>query len=151
MVYTRYGHCHHLSVECLALAPTGKSYPILRQEMQDAFRPEHMRHEAECARVDFPCPSLEQGRGKTLHTFFLNDQKVKPHVHFLLNGQKKVNRKKSRRRCFIGRFFFYTNSVNLNILKKLLLLVIWIFHLDFLSRFKIPAGIRSSVVNFSFM
>ena len=85
--------------------------------MQDAFRPEHMRQEAECARVDFPCPSLEQDRGETLHTFFLNDQKVKPHVHFLLNGQKKVNRKKSRRRCFIGRFFFYTNSVNLNTLK----------------------------------
>jgi len=37
------------------LAPTGKSYPPLRQEMQDAFRPEHMRQEAECARVDFPC------------------------------------------------------------------------------------------------
>jgi len=34
------GHCHHLSVECLALAPTGKSYPPLRQEMQEAFRPE---------------------------------------------------------------------------------------------------------------
>ena len=60
MVYTRYGHCHHLSVECLALVPTGKSYPPLRQEMQDAFRPEHMRQEAECARVDFPCPSSEQ-------------------------------------------------------------------------------------------
>jgi len=59
VVYTS-GHCHHLSVECLALAPTGKSYPILRQEMQDAFRPEHMRQEAECARVDFPCSSLEQ-------------------------------------------------------------------------------------------
>jgi len=54
------GHCHHLSVECLALAPTGKSYPPLRQEMQDAFRPEHMRQEAECARVDFPCSSPEQ-------------------------------------------------------------------------------------------
>ena len=38
-------------------------------------------------------------------------------VHFLLNGQKKVNRKKSRRRCFIGQFSFYTNSVNLNTLK----------------------------------
>jgi len=49
------GHCHHLSVEWLALAPTGKSYPPLRQEMQEAFRPEHMRQEAECARVDFPC------------------------------------------------------------------------------------------------
>ena len=49
------GHCHHLSVECLAIAPTGKSYPPLRQEMQEAFRPEHMRQEAECARVDFPC------------------------------------------------------------------------------------------------
>ena len=60
MVFTRYGHCYHLSVECLALAPTGKSYPPLRQEMQDAFRPEHMRQEAECARVDFPCSSSEQ-------------------------------------------------------------------------------------------
>jgi len=50
------GHCHHLSVECLAIAPTGKSYPILRQEMQEAFRP-------------------EQDRGEALHTFFLNDQK----------------------------------------------------------------------------
>jgi len=50
------GHCHHLSVECLALAPTGKSYSPLRQEMQEAFRP-------------------EQDRGETLHTFFLNDQK----------------------------------------------------------------------------
>ena len=59
VVYTS-GHCHHLSVECLALAPTGKSYQPLRQEMQDAFRPEHMRQEAECARVDFPCSSLEQ-------------------------------------------------------------------------------------------
>jgi len=59
VVYTS-GHCHHLSVECLALAPTGKSYPTLCQEMQDAFRPEHMRQEAECARVDFPCPSPEQ-------------------------------------------------------------------------------------------
>jgi len=39
----------------LQFAPTGKSYPPLRQEMQDAFRPEHMRHDAECARVDFPC------------------------------------------------------------------------------------------------
>jgi len=92
------GHCHHLSVECLAIAPTGKSYPPLCQEMQEAFRP-------------------ERDRGKALHTFFLNDQKVKPHVHFLLNGQKKVNRKKSRRRCFIGQFFFYTDSVNLNTLK----------------------------------
>jgi len=54
------GHCHHLSVECLALVPTGKSRPPLHQEMQEAFRPEHMRQEAECARVDFPCPSLEQ-------------------------------------------------------------------------------------------
>jgi len=44
----------------LQFAPTGKSYPPLCQEMQDAFRPEHMRHDAECARVDFPCPSLEQ-------------------------------------------------------------------------------------------
>ena len=44
----------------LRFIPTGKSYPPLRQEMQDAFRPEHMRQEAECARVDFPCPSLEQ-------------------------------------------------------------------------------------------
>jgi len=60
VVFTCYGHCHHLSVECLALAPTGKSYPPLRQEMQEAFRPEHMRQEAECARVDFPCPSPEQ-------------------------------------------------------------------------------------------
>jgi len=34
------GHCHHLSVECLAITPTGKSYPPLRQEMQEAFRPE---------------------------------------------------------------------------------------------------------------
>jgi len=59
VVYTS-GHCHHLSVECLALAPTGKSYPPLRQEMQEAFRPEHMRQEAECARVDFPCLSLKQ-------------------------------------------------------------------------------------------
>jgi len=58
--YTRYGHCHHLSVECLALAPTGKSCPPLCQEMQEAFRPEHMRQEAECARVDFPCFSLKQ-------------------------------------------------------------------------------------------
>jgi len=41
----------------LQFALTGKSYPPLRQEMQDAFRPEHMRHDAECARVDFPCPS----------------------------------------------------------------------------------------------
>jgi len=56
VVFTCYGHCHHLSVECLALAPTGKSYPPLRQEMQDAFRP-------------------EQDRGEALHTFFLNDQK----------------------------------------------------------------------------
>jgi len=92
-------NCHHLSVECLAIAPTGKSCPPLRQEMQEAFRP-------------------EQDRGEALHTFFLNDQKErKPLVHFLLNGQKKVNRKKSRRRCFIGQFFFYTNSVNLNTLK----------------------------------
>ena len=60
VVFTCYGHCHHLSVECLAIAPTGKSYQPLRQEMQDAFRPEHMRHDAECARVDFPCFSLEQ-------------------------------------------------------------------------------------------
>ena len=37
------GHCHHLSVECLTLAPTGKSYPPLRQEMQEAFRPERDR------------------------------------------------------------------------------------------------------------
>jgi len=44
----------------LRLIPTGKSYPPLSQEMQDAFRPEHMRQEAECARVDFPCSSLEQ-------------------------------------------------------------------------------------------
>jgi len=44
----------------LQFAPTGKSYPPLRQEMQDAFRPEHMRQEAECARVDFPCSSPEQ-------------------------------------------------------------------------------------------
>ena len=44
----------------LQFAPTGKSYPPLCQEMQGAFRPEHMRHDAECARVDFPCPSLEQ-------------------------------------------------------------------------------------------
>jgi hypothetical protein len=29
-------------------------------------------------------------------------RKREPNVHFLLNGQKKVNRKKSRRRCFIG-------------------------------------------------
>jgi len=51
---------------------------------------------------------LRLGSGeKTLHTFFLNDQKVKPHVHFLLNGQKKVNRKKSRRRCFIGRLLHH--------------------------------------------
>jgi len=28
--------------------------------MQEAFRPEHMRQEAECARVDFPCSSPEQ-------------------------------------------------------------------------------------------
>ena len=28
--------------------------------MQDAFRPEHMRQEAECARVDFLCPFLKQ-------------------------------------------------------------------------------------------
>jgi len=44
----------------LRFIPTGKSYPPLRQEMQEAFRPEHMRQEAECARVDFPCPSSEQ-------------------------------------------------------------------------------------------
>jgi len=40
----------------LRFAPTGKSYPPLRQEMQDAFRP-------------------EQDRGEAFHTFFLNDQK----------------------------------------------------------------------------
>ena len=60
VAFTRFGHCHNLSVECLALVPTGKSRPPLHQEMQEAFRPEHMRQEAECARVDFPCPSSEQ-------------------------------------------------------------------------------------------
>jgi len=78
------GHCHHLSVECLAIAPTGKSYPPLCQEMQEAFRP-------------------EQGQGKALHTFFLNDQK------------ESVQRK-SRRHRFIGQFLLYTNDVNLNTL-----------------------------------
>ena len=129
VVYTCFGHCHHLSVECLALEPTGKSYPPLRQEMQEAFRPEHMRHDAECARVDFPCSSLEQDlrKGKMmtmtytpstarfLHcstgtasatsilpllfqklSAFYRKSSCKPNVHFLLNGQKKVNRKKSR-------------------------------------------------------
>ena len=77
VVYTRYGHCHHLSVECLALAPTGKSYPPLRQEMQDAFRPEHMRQEAECARVDFPCSSSEQDLkdGKMMTMTFYSPQR----------------------------------------------------------------------------
>jgi len=77
VVYTS-GHCHHLSVECLALAPTGKSYPPLRQEMQEAFRPEHMRQEAECARVDFPCPSLEQDlrKGKMMTMTIYSPQRV---------------------------------------------------------------------------
>jgi len=46
----------------------------------------------------------EQDRGEALHTFFLNDQK------------ESVQRK-SRRHRFIGRFFLYTNGVNLNSLK----------------------------------
>jgi len=46
----------------------------------------------------FAMQLLRLGSGeKNLHTFFLNDQKVKPHVHFLLNGQKKVNRKPALR------------------------------------------------------
>jgi len=129
------GHCHHLSVECLAITPTGKSYPPLRQEMQDAFRPEHMRQEAECARVDFPCSSLEQDlrKGKMmtmtytpstarfLHcstgaasatsllpllfqklSAFYRKSSCKPNVHFLLNGQKKVNRKHALRQSRMG-------------------------------------------------
>jgi len=90
------GHCHHLSVEWLAIAPTGKSYPPLRQEMQEAFRP-------------------EQDRGKALHTFFLNDQK------------ESVQRK-SRRHRFIGRFFLYTNGVNLNTLFLPFFSAVWLFH-----------------------
>jgi len=78
------------------LAPTGKSYPPLRQEMQEAFRP-------------------EQDRGGALHTFFLNDQK------------ESVQRK-SRRHRFIGRFFLYTNGVNLNTLFIPRLFTIWLFH-----------------------
>jgi len=42
----------------------------------------------------FPCPSLEQDRGETLHTFFLNDQK------------ESVQRK-SRRHRFIGQFLHH--------------------------------------------
>jgi len=100
VVFTCYGHCHHLSVECLALAPTGKSYPPLRQEMQDAFRP-------------------EQDRGEALHTFFLNDQK------------ESVQRK-SRRHRFIGQFFLYTDSVNLNTLLPPSFSAVWLFHHHFL-------------------
>jgi len=97
VVFTRYGHCHHLSVECLAIAPTGKSYPPLRQEMQEAFRPEQDRG------------------GEALHTFFLNDQK------------ESVQRK-SRRHRFIGRFFLYTDSVNLNTLFPPSFSAVWLFH-----------------------
>jgi len=62
----------------------------------------------------FPCSSLEQDRGETLHTFFLNDQK------------ESVQRK-SRRHRFIGQFLLYTNGVNLNTLSTLAFLLYGFF------------------------
>jgi len=38
----------------------------------------------------FSCHFLGKKQGKPYLTFFLSDEKERTHVHFLLNGQKKV-------------------------------------------------------------
>jgi len=102
----------------------------------------------------FAMQLLRLGSGeKTLHTFFLNDQKEsktscslsfertkeivycflgkmqgKPYLTFFLSDEKESKQRKNRRHRFIGRFFLYTNGVNLNTLFLPCFSAIWLFH-----------------------
>jgi len=78
------GHCHHLSVECLAICTHRKILPAITPRNAGGISPRARPRE-------------------NLLTFFLNDE-------------KESKQRKNRRHRFIGQFFLYTDSVNLNTL-----------------------------------